>query len=53
MYISKLTWGQGQGLMIEHNKKTGFLGIIITSMNITQIFNDVVIENPDQFKYLL
>jgi len=52
-YISTLTWGQGQGLMIEHPKKTGFLGIVISSMSVKQIFKDVIIQNPGQFKYLL
>lgn len=52
-YVSTLTWEQGQGLMIEHPKKTGFLGIIISSMSVKQIFKDVIIQNPVQFKYLL
>jgi len=52
-YISTLTWGQGQGLMIEHPRKTGFLGIIISSMSVKQIFEDIVVQNPEQFKYLL
>jgi len=39
--------------MIEHPRKTGFLGIIISSMSVKQIFEDVVVQNPRQFKYLL
>lgn len=27
-YILKLTWGSGKGLMVEHPKKTGFIGKI-------------------------
>lgn len=51
-YIKQLSWAGGQDLIIYHPKKTGFLGVIISSTNIFEVFNEVFVNN-EHFNYLL
>lgn len=51
-YINNLTWGCDKNLMVEHKKKTGFLGVIISSISVVKIFDEIRTKN-DYFKYLL
>lgn len=51
-YISNLTWGYDKKLIVEHKEKTGFLGVIISSISIVKIFDEITTKN-DYFKYLL
>lgn len=47
-----MSWAEGQGLIIDHLKKTGFLGVVISSISIIEVFNEVVVKN-EHFNYLL
>lgn len=51
-YIKGLKCNLNKVYMVEHIKKTGFLGVIVSSISITKVFEVLVLKN-EHHKYLL
>lgn len=51
-YIKQLSWAGGRGLMIDHPKKTGFLGVIISSISIDEVFIKLLLTMNTSIIYL-